>query len=1425
MHPIACKRLILGKDLREGRAIRPLSGVMAEEKIDLELLLARAKDQEILYDWSGAAETYQKAVSMIPESVPQRIGEILERKAYANYKAAMQAAGIDEFNRRADTTTEQYAKAKKAYEKAGGPESKARMNRCDGMLAFLGFIRAKDAIERKRQTNDSWERGMESLDGFAAAGNGLEFCKTLNELFLSAVFASHFVPDFESRKKRMTEGLRYAEKAVAFTVGFSDPSVAVRTLVLASSFLERVTFCGMGGEDSYTGHKRAVDCWQKAESLSKEAVLEAIPLAWIIGDAPFDPNRDPNNELRTFEKSIEVVKKSGDRLLIGHALSGLSFGSIWICDMPDEKEHSESLLRQGLDYAIEAGNEFSKIGFMAVTNAQVWVMSPFAGYYSYSAFFEKDPKKKRELAQKALEAWPEMDRLAKLSGYTWHTTTTNLVIGMAYCELARTEADIDRKRTLLEKAVHYSKKGMDILEIWDAGTQYNLGANHQWLADVLAEFAETMADCDNKARALREAIELGEKAIVEFVSGMAAISMTEDAASYSNLGWAWTRLGKRYSALSRIVRDSKPLSRSAECFESSADAYLKAGRSARAAESMWEAAKVRDSMGDHSKSSEQFMLASKEFTKAVEKIPQLKEIYSDHSDYMNAWSEIERARYHHARQEYGESKKHYESASKSHESTSRWKHLAPNYLAWAEIENGEDLSRREMSKEAIEAFGKSADLFNRTKDSLKTHKNRLMDQEELESLEKLAQAADLRREYCLGRVALEEAKLLDRQGDEFASCEKFGCAEAAFRKIQTSLESDEDKREIHLITVLSKAWQMMAKAEAEASPEFYEGASRLFEEAKELSIGEKAKLLALGHSRFCKALEAGTRFGDTGDAALHAIASQNLESAAKSYLKAGLESDAEYAKGSKLLFDAYVYMDKANKEEDTTKKAKLYAMTEKVLEASADSFGKSNYVKKKEQVKKLLQKVKGDRELAVSLMEVFHAPDVISSTLSFDAPSQTKETAVGIEKFQHASIQATLTAKPKELKVGEDLHLEIELVNAGRAPAQLIKLQDPLPEGFTLQEEAGGYRMEDSYLNLRGKRLDPLKTDEIRLVLRPAQSGQFILKPRILYLDDSGKYKSYEPESMSVLVGAKAMAPTIKAVHVDTREAEEARSLLAGLNVVTLSHYRIVGNYVRYGGAVCNALKDARQKIVAACRSSSPKRENYIIWAPPGSGKTYFVQEIAALVGDSVHYRELNLAKLDEAGFRSGLAELRTVQGPCLCLVDEVDAKPDEPWPYEALMPFLDASATEGARFVFVLTGSSGSSLEEMKKAIASRPKGSDILSRVPSDNEYSIPSMGVGDRLLVVLSQFRQAGKQMGHDVREVEKLGLYYVALNPRLSNARQLREFAVRCAERVLPSDDRLKYDSLFRPGDPENKSFWTQALQSAGALVDSFLLVED
>jgi hypothetical protein len=45
-----------------------------------------------------------------------------------------------------------------------------------------------------------------------------------------------------------------------------------------------------------------------------------------------------------------------------------------------------------------------------------------------------------------------------------------------------------------------------------------------------------------------------------------------------------------------------------------------------------------------------------------------------------------------------------------------------------------------------------------------------------------------------------------------------------------------------------------------------------------------------------------------------------------------------------------------------------------------------------------------------------------------------------------------------------------------------------------------------------------LKTEEIRLVLKPKAQGAFTLKPRILYLDENGKYKTHEPEPTTVTV-------------------------------------------------------------------------------------------------------------------------------------------------------------------------------------------------------------------------------------------------------------------------------------------------------------------
>ena len=302
-------------------------------------------------------------------------------------------------------------------------------------------------------------------------------------------------------------------------------------------------------------------------------------------------------------------------------------------------------------------------------------------------------------------------------------------------------------------------------------------------------------------------------------------------------------------------------------------------------------------------------------------------------------------------------------------------------------------------------------------------------------------------------------------------------------------------------------------------------------------------------------------------------------------------------------------------------------------------------------------------------------------------------------------------------------------------------------------------------------------------------------------------------------------APTGEGGGAADVESQEARSSISELDVVVLSRFNVIGNYIRYDETVRNVLKDARQKIVSGLNRPGRKRENHIIWAAPGSGKTYFVEQVGASLAGSIHYLELNLAKHSESEFLAALGELESHGQPCLCLVDEIDAKPDETWPYEALLPYLDAGPERGLPFVFVLAGSGGESVVELKQRLAGRTKGKDLLSRIPSENEFEIAPLGILDRVIVVLGQFGQAAREAGREIRAVEKLALYYVAVNPRLSNARQLREFAVRAVDRAGPDEDRVKYDHLFGAGDPENKQFWMQAGAVGGDFQNRFVIVED
>ncbi len=269
---------------------------------------------------------------------------------------------------------------------------------------------------------------------------------------------------------------------------------------------------------------------------------------------------------------------------------------------------------------------------------------------------------------------------------------------------------------------------------------------------------------------------------------------------------------------------------------------------------------------------------------------------------------------------------------------------------------------------------------------------------------------------------------------------------------------------------------------------------------------------------------------------------KHLESAANYYIKAGFKTASEYAKATKRLFDAYAYIDNAKKETDPAKEARYYIMAEKVLQISAGAYKKAKHPEKIEQVQQLLENVKEEKELAVSLSEILHAPAATSSTASFATITPSEETAVGLEKFEHVEIQAKLIQPKKEIRVGEDFDLELQIANMGKEAVLLTKVEEILPSDFQLITKPDYCNFEDTYLDMKGKRLEPLKTEEIKLTLKSFDIGTFQIKPRIVCIDETGNQVFRGLEPLTIAVSEVALPG-----RVSTGYAELDNLLLGGI--------------------------------------------------------------------------------------------------------------------------------------------------------------------------------------------------------------------------------------------------------------------------------------
>ncbi|MGA2681847.1 MAG: hypothetical protein ABSF44_08620 [Candidatus Bathyarchaeia archaeon] len=1077
-------------------------------------IISCAEERESVYDWIGAVEFYLKALDALSEQDFSRQGEICKLAGFAYVRAAMQAEDTSEFKKLMGEADVFYQKAMELYGRVPANKGRAWLVHCQAMITYIRHWLATGAAEKQKLIKECWQLTKEALKAFEESDNSVEYAKTYNELSLSAFLEFVSEWDFQTARKIIKEATEAGERAINLLSRTPDKRELTRTYVRTAFYRSAFGYYfapEMEGKEQ--ARKVGQDFWLKAKDLSEE---EAFLELSRIPSAKCDEYGWSMDEMLTNHgKAFDYAKRTRDKFMMGIALDWLLYATGWKAIRTDNPDKKRELFQKALRYAEEVKRLFSPMCFISARADLLWSGAPIIEYNFFVADLETDLKKRRNLLESAVTYESEATNEAEDAGYPTVIEYVHHAVSKAQASLAKMETIRERKKCLLESALQHRKKDIEISEqvhpfiYWDTGVVWN------YLADLELELSNLEENMPRRKEMLESAVSHKNRALQLAIKEIQYWENLGELSFFAALGGYQYTCGDLLIHLHILTNDNNYLKEAVKVLVGAADSYRKLTLHSRVAECYWKVARSLDTIGDHLEAAENFKIASKNYASASEKIMQFKEFYQDYAIYMEAWSEIEKARFYHERQEYRSAYEHFEKAATLHENTKRWAYLAPNYRAWTQLECAEDLSRKEQSEEALEAFEEAAQRFIKTKESLRKELRKTEDPGEKQTITEMVTATEPRLEYCRARTYIEEAKILDKKGEHYSSSQKYGSASDSFKKAQEMIESPKDKKEFELIAKLSEAWQEMTSAEADASLTGYLRASRLFEEVKELSLNEKTKMLVLAHSRFCLALAAGTEFIDTRDRELHDKTIHHLESAANYYLKAGFEKASEYAEATELLFDAYIHIDDAKREADPEKKVRLYAMAEKVLQTSAGSFARAEHLEKRDQVSALLETVRQERELALSLNEILHAPSLVSTTSTFATPPPTYEKAVGLDRFEHTDIQANLSM-PQEVEVGREFDVRLDLVNVAKNFGLLVRVIGLVPSGFKVVDLPSQYLLQEDSLEIKGKRLDPLKVESIKVSLQATAVGSFNIKPQVIYVDNAGNFRTCKPDQVTL---------------------------------------------------------------------------------------------------------------------------------------------------------------------------------------------------------------------------------------------------------------------------------------------------------------------
>ena len=1076
-------------------------------------VLAEAGERARNYDWTGAADLYQRATDGLDNEIaPEIAAEVLELLANTRFQAAFQAENRADFKRRMLIAKSLHERLSDAYRKAGLPglESKATARR-----SFASYWLSDDRSERRTIIETAVSQVKDAAERLSEQGDKKGLAESYREL-LEYLLEGEFSDDsWVSRKERFDKVLEVAPQGIEEFERLGDEYLEslAECLSIFIDFLAYLPY--QVGEPARFPEfaAKAKSMLEKLVQVSQKSGTEYtkclaqkdLGTLVLLGMV----ERDHSSAYASSLAAVASARSVRDSYLIGWASARAVIHAVWMGTKQEDVEQGRRVLEEGIAVGFDG---IEKLSIPLEFGLLDWTRAFLADcHIAFADFVESDVEKKRAQLHKAVEV---------AEGAVLHGLPPDgHILSKALTRLASLETVKERRRQLLAEALRYREDSVRVNDQVLGPKGRSRGVMRNYLAQVKIELAREETDSQLRL-GLLEGASSDVKQGLELISNWATTDFFIDTVS----GFE-EMYGDILFELSKLSRPTHPVGAAIRLYEDSAGHKSKAGISP-AAPVLWKLARAYDASGDCEMASRTFRLAANDYRTVSMRVPVSAQAMEGLALYMDAWSQIENARLHHNSERYSEAADNYARAASMLGQTPDFAHLSTHYEACAELEKGEASSRLEKPEKAVERFESAVRLFDETRLYLNRKLGLSPRLEERKELEDWSAVTLGRERYCGGRMKLEKARLLDKQGEKEDSSKEYFSASEVFGSLAKAALSEQSRRELETFRFFSEGWSKLEEAEVKAAPDIYGEAADLFLKTEKIAAKEKMQLLARGNASICRALASGTQFRRTRDTGIYSEIKKQLETAADYLQEGDFSNAAEWTRATARMFDALVYLADAESEKEPKKKTELFHLAEKHLELAAKLYGNAGFSKKREEAMKHLERAREEKELLLTPLEALSGTP--SSYSSITPVSLVRDQSSGLERFEGPHVVGNLELKEKEVGVGFGVSVELEMANIGKTPAMLLKLENVSPNGLELDREKVGEKVVEGVFDLRGRRLEYLKTHEVKIPLKATRKGIYELRPRVIFVDEKGNHGSHEFGPVRVTVREMGIVGWVK---------------------------------------------------------------------------------------------------------------------------------------------------------------------------------------------------------------------------------------------------------------------------------------------------------